>query len=368
MVTSEQIESIVAALDQKDYQTVTTLLQPLLTTDSDHPWVQLFSARLHEATGKGAAAEDTYRRLLQQTTNPRIAFQARQGLQRLEDAEKAQRQEAIARATADPSASEPGFLVLEPLADERRHATLAAFARIMKLDLYTARIHLSHRGWKLYRAGAIGELQMYGQELQAAGIPAFWVTRTAIANIRVFRVNYVQAIDSPIRVICQNESGQQGTLSFTSQEVARRVEGQLPIFEDVVDVGAWNQLQRKEQTQDYAQLCDLHLPGRKCILRFCDMSYQFQQGIHLDDVSPEAIPILQTTNRLRWNRLMQRLAQPLQPAPVRSDFTPFAETALDHLSLIGNSLESHVDLFRKRDTPWDQAFHLFSGLVFLRPA
>ncbi|MBD2070492.1 tetratricopeptide repeat protein [Leptolyngbya sp. FACHB-671] len=357
------LEQIAAAFDRQDYQTATRLLKPLLQQSPNHPGVLFYAARLHEVSGESESAEAIYRKLLKETTNPKLAIQARQGLQRLQAANQESRQEAIAQAKADPTNTGSAFLVLEPINGATRPPAVRNFARIMKLDPYTAQLHLPSRGWRLYRVGSAAEIQVYGQELRQSGIPVFWMNLQAIAKIRVFRVHYFKTADPQPTVVCQNEADQLGALTFNWSEVTRRVEGRLPIFEDVVDLDARNRLKRKEQTQDYAQICDLHLPGRNCILRICDTTYHFQQGIPFQ-ADQTQVKKLQVTNRINWNSLLGFLDHNLTEVPLWADFTPFAETALDPLDLVGG-LNAHVGLLRKAESNWDPAFQLYSSLIFL---
>lgn len=96
------IESIAAAFERQDYKLAAKLLKPLWQQSPNDPIVQLYVARLQEAIGKFDPAESLYRQLLRDTTNPKIAMQARQGLERLEASAQAQRQQAIAQATIAP--------------------------------------------------------------------------------------------------------------------------------------------------------------------------------------------------------------------------------------------------------------------------
>ena len=59
------------------------------------------------------------------------------------------------------------------------------------------------------------------------------------------------------------------------------------------------------------------------------------------------------------------LDQQLPHAKVWSDFTPFAETALDRIDSLGH-IQSPIHLLRRDETNWDRAFHLYSGLVFVK--
>lgn len=316
------IEQISTAFEHKDYHTVAKLLKQLLKKSPQHPWGQFYLGRLHEVCGKLEAAHQVYRQLLRSTTNAKLMAQTRQGLQRLEALEEEQRQRAI-EATADPSNAEPGVLILEPVASEIRTVAAQKLAQIMQIDPYTARLQLPSRGWRLYRTGRIGELRFLGQKLRSAGIPCFWAIISEIQNIRVFQVSYFQTISPQAVVVCQNEQGQMGSLNFNWLEVTQRVTGQLPIFESVLDLDFRGKLQRKTQTQDYAQFCDLHLPQRRCLLRLHDNGYQFQQGVA---ITPQQSQI---TNRINWNSLLSLLARQLPEAMVWSDFTSFAETVLD---------------------------------------
>ncbi|NJR38770.1 MAG: tetratricopeptide repeat protein [Leptolyngbyaceae cyanobacterium CSU_1_4] len=359
-------ESVEAAFDRQDYKTAAQLLKPLRQQNPDHPFVQLYVGRLYEASGKLPQAAAAYRQILQSVTHPRVVNQARQGLQRLEagssrDSQAAQARQvgAIAKATADPDHAKTGFLILEPVGGDARQLAAQNFARIMRIDAYTARLQLPSRGWRLYRTGAIGELENYGQKLRKSGIPAFWTSLEQLQELRVLRVNYLQGVAPEATVVCQNEADQWGSLTLDWSEVSQRVEGLLPIFEDVVDLDSRNKLMRKEKTQDYAQVLDLHLPKRHCILRFCDRTYQFQQGARVDD----ALPNHQATTRMRWNALTQLLGDRLASVPSKSDFTAFAETTQEHFAFL-QAFPTHIHLFRKAPTYWDAAFQLYSGLIF----
>jgi tetratricopeptide (TPR) repeat protein len=357
------LDQIAAAFDRQDYRTAAKLLKEFLRESPQNPFGQFYRGRLYEVSGKLEAAEEIYRQLLRDVVNPKIAGQARQGIQRLETLAQTRQQTAIAKATADPKNTELGILVLEAISSDIRTTSAQSFAQIMKLDAYTARLQIPHRGWRLYRTGAIGELQHYGQQLRDAEIPAFWAPLKALQNLQVFQVQYFQSYQPNAIAVCQNEHDQLGSLSFDWAEVTQRVEGRLPIFEQVVDTDARQrtQRQRKEQTQDYAHICDLHLPKRRCILRLCDLNYQFHQGVAFS--TPDDSAIGQTTNRIYWNNLLAFLNYQLPEQPVWSEFTPFAETAIEFPNLL-KRLKSHVHLFGQDASLWNPAFHLYSGLAF----
>jgi hypothetical protein len=373
------IDQVADAFERKDYRTAARLLKQLLAQEPKNPWVQLYVGRLQEAKGKQEAAEKIYRTLLKGTTNPKIMSQARQGLGRIDAIAKEQRRKALAAAKADPGSDELGVLVLEPISAEAKNEAVQKFAHIMQLDAYSARLQLPTRGWRLYRTGPIGELQFYSSSLHEASIPCFTATLTNIKKINLFSVHYFSNHNSDgnytsqATAVCQSAEGQVGSLTFNWSEVRQRVEGLLPLFDEVVDLDARRRLQRKTQTLDYVQFCDLHLPQRGSILRLCDRHYQFQQGLTLSSNSlPEyqepQTPFLQPgTTRTNWNHLLDFLNRALPRVPVWSDFKTFAETALDFREMLGH-LPSHIDLFRREETPWDPAFQLYSGLVFVKNA
>lgn len=354
------LEKVASAFEQKDYKTAAKLIKQLLKESPDEPWVKLYVGRLQEVSGKLQDAEKIYRHLLRDVSNNKIVTQARQGLQRLKEIEQQERKLALTQATLDVSDSEPGVLILEPIANEFKTQAAQKFAQIMELDPYSARILLPSRGWRFYRLGAIGELEYYGKQFQQAEIPCFWKTITAIKQIQVFQVNYFQeANQTQTTIVCRNPKNQVGSLCFEWSEVKARVQGMLPIFEEVVDRDVRGKLERKTQTQDYAQFCDLHIPSRKCILRLCDNNYEFPKGI-------AAVPqSSQNTVRINWNNLLNWLDKQLPQVNNWSDFIPFAQTVLDQNEML-SQIPSHIHLFRREASNWDSAFQLYSGLTFLK--
>ncbi|WP_424094188.1 tetratricopeptide repeat protein [Moorena producens] len=366
------LKQIADAFEHHDYQTAARLIKKLLKQEPNNPWTQLYLGRLQEVKGKLEAAERIYRQLLKGTPVPKIMAQARQGLARLEATAKEKRRQALAQATADPESNQLGVLVLKPISQEDKPKAAQHLARILGIDPYTARLQLPTRGWRLYRTGPVGELKYYGSLLREASIKCLWASVADIKTINIYQVKYFSdSSDQETTVVCHNSQGQLGSFSFNWSEVTQRVEGRLPLFEKVVDLDARRNLTRKTQTLDYAMVCDLHLPQRHSILRLCDRNYQFQQGIAL---TPKSVSrqnkqsqdsrLHQSTTRENWNNLTDYLNLRLLEKPLWSDFTTFAQTALDYQDLL-EKLESHIDLFRLVETPWDPAFQLYSGLVFL---
>lgn len=350
-------QEIAVALEDQDYETALQLIQALPESD---PWGQLYLGQLQSAQAEWEQAEQIFRSLLQQDYGPKITQAARRGLKQIQDHEQAVRQDKRNQAIADPEQTQTGVLVLEALPPETKAEAALKFSKIMQVEPYTARMLIPSRGWRLYRIGAIGELMMYGQELQAAGIPSFWTTLAQVQTLQVHQVCYFNSLQpSPEVVISDHHAQQTHSFCFDWSKVTQRVEGLVPIFEEVVDRDPRGKLQRKEKTQDHAQFCDLHLPHQNCILRFYDAAYQFNQGIPLTEVDRE-------TSWANWRGLTTLLSQNLPHTTLCTDFTAFADTAVEQLELLGE-FESYINLLRREDSKWDQAFHLYSSLAMLKP-
>ena len=373
------IHQIASALDAQNYKQAVQLIKQLQTESPENPWVQYYIGRYYELTNNLEKAETSYKQILRDITNPKIVSQARQGIQRIETSERDSRKQAIETAKNDPSNLEPALLILEAVSPEDKPAAIQNISRIFKTDLYTTRMQVQSRGWRLYKTGPIGELKIYGEELLNAGIPVFWGTLADIKQIQIFRVQHFESLSSPA-VICKDNLNRLGAIEFNWSEVSQRVEGLVPMFIEVMDYSPnrrKDEFRHKEVTQDYAQICDLHIPSRNTILRICDQSYEFKQGVDFTkssaDIAASANPksrsqnsqqITQSTTRLNWNHLVEILDQQLD-VTVWSEFTLFADTVLDYTNMLSH-IESHVEVDRKSESPWDSAFQLYSGLAFLK--
>lgn len=356
-------ELVIQALDQRDLSRAHRLLQAWQQEKPKDPWLKLALARYWEVTGDLERAAPTYRQLLQNVSNAKVMAQARQGLQRVQDEQARRREHQLDQARSQPGAEVSALMVLEPVQGEAREAAIQGLAQVMQVDPYTARLLVPGQYWRLYRLGNAGELQYFCQELHHRQAPAFWAEVKPIQTLQVFKVKYFQALQRQPQVVCQNQAGQLGSIVFDWQEVTQWVVGQVPILESVVDLGPWGRLKRKEVTQDYAEIIDLHLHGRGCVLRLCDRTYSYRQSTPLVTApgSTEAPPPIA---RIAWDSLKQTLSQKIT-GPCGSDFSGFGKTALEYLNLLP-TLPTHLDLVRKAPSPWDKAFHLFSALRFLR--
>lgn len=356
-------KAIANAIDSHDLATAEQLLAAMEGESWDNPMTAYYQARLTEAQGNLDEAEQKFRQLLTTNHSPQLVTKIRAGLGRIQAHLQAEHQAAIEEAKATPEAQSMGIFVLEPIPPAEKQAKALQFGKIMAIDPYTARLQLPSRAWRLYRTGAIGELNHYHQQCQAAGIPSFSVPLDDILAVKVFPILHIESLLPVVTATYRISREEEGTFSFTWQDVSQAVEGLLPIFEECVDVNVRGKIQRKTEILDYAHIYDLHLPQQQTILRFCDQIYEFNQGINLDE---DALTHgQQGTAHQRWQQLNHIWQTNLPDKPVWKEFKAFAETALDFQELL-KSVEPHIPFLRREDTNWDRAFHLYSTLAFCR--
>ncbi|NJN49224.1 MAG: tetratricopeptide repeat protein [Alkalinema sp. RL_2_19] len=254
---------------------------------------------------------------------------------------------------------------MESIPQTARQTAALHMAKVMDLDAYTARMQIPNRGWRLYRLGDLGEMEFYGEQIRSGNIPAFWVGMTQIKSIPVYQVQSVQEITPQAVVICESPDGPMGELVFAWSEVMQRVDGSLPVIEKVVNIDVLRDRpdgrNGKAETSDYVRVCDLHLPGRNCILRFCDGSYDYHDGLLLADEGS----LEQYSTRMQWNSLMATLTEQAPKMQVWSDFSPFGELAMDFPVLL-QQLKPKLTIYSQTDSLWPAAFHLYSGLAYYR--
>ncbi|TVP69859.1 MAG: hypothetical protein EA342_02640 [Leptolyngbya sp. LCM1.Bin17] len=353
---------VLAALEAQQLTQAATLIKQWQGKNPQDPWLRLAMGRYWEAKGDLEKAQVTYTRVLQTTANPKALGQAREGVQRMRDQLAQQREHDLNAAKNRPGATQTAILALAPVAGAQRQAAAQGLAQVLQLDLYTARMRLPSQHWRLLRVGPAGELQYFCEQLQAQQIPARWTTVEQIKALPVFRVEAIQAFEPHISLICQDHTGQRGSLQLGWADISRWLVGALPLYESVVDLGPWGKLKRKQATQDYAEVMDWHLHRRGCILRFCDRAYNYRDTAAIPamtDASPQTTLIATTV----WKALKAHCQDSIQAAPY-TDFTGFGAGALDLMTVMP-PFEPYIDLIRPQPSAWDGAFHLYSSLRFL---
>lgn len=365
------LSQIQRSLEEGNYPEMRQLLKQWQKLEPTNPWFHLYVARWYEATEKWEKAEEGYRKLLKTTSHiPKIVTQARQGLGRLEQRLVEIKQQAIAAEKAAPDGEEYGLYILEPIDPQQKKEAAQHFAAIMKTDVYSARLQLPTRGWRIFRTGKLGELRFYANALQQGNIEGFCLSFAQLTSIQVLQVTHISAIDPQLVIHCLDGTQQAITLTLDWSEITQRVEGILPLFEESVEKDGRGKTYYKTKVADYAYFCDLHLGDRQTILRLNDQHYQFQQGIPFFDTADGATNIEQYSVRRNWNNLQKTLAEKMVNTPVWSDFKSFASEARDFPELI-KKINPQVNLFRyeeHKDTHWDPAWQLYSTVIFVKMA
>lgn len=362
------LDDVAQAFDRKDYRSATIALKQLWQLQPENPQVQLYRGRLYEIAGNLTQADSTYKHLLKVLSTPKIMAQARQGLDRVLLLDQEQRRREVALSVSAPDQDQQGILILEAIDPAHRTAAAQALAQIMNVDSYSARTHMPSRGWRIYRMGPIGEMKLYGQQLQAQGIPCFWVKSANFETPQLFQVQVVQAETPKVELVCVNGEGKTGAVSFDWSEVGQWVKGRLPILDRPLEFDPLRReisaRSRKEEVRDFALVLDLHLPARNCILRFCDRNYRFDQGV---DFTPD-IPLAQTVTRSQWNGIVEWITTELQAphtATLWDDFNAFRETAIEFPHLL-KAIDPGFYLQGQENSRFNPTFHLYSLLAFCK--
>jgi hypothetical protein len=356
------LEEINQALNEGNYSLCQELLENLKKEQPEHPWIDFYQARLQEEQGELELAEIIYKGLLLTSINRQLLSQARQGFERVVKLEKARvkekLQEALEKAKKEEGNEEIGLLILEPIEPHLKQLLAPNFAKIMNIDPYTAKLKLPTKNWCLSKVGNLAQLKSYQQNLLDVKIPCFSVKLTELNTITVYQVKYLESINGEITVICKREKEENISVSFKWEEINQRVEVLLPIFEKVVEIDNKRNLYKKTKTSDYVQILDLHLREKNTIIRFEDYIYDFNQGIQFPKQNQGE------TKRENWNNLKHFLQPYLINIPLKNEFEPFAEKALDFPEML-KQIKSNITLFRREETLWDAAFELYSGLILI---
>ncbi len=353
-------DQVSAALSSRQLNQAAKLLQQWKQAKPQDPWLQLAMANYWEAKEDLEKAQASYTRLLQTASSGKILSQARDGVQRVRDQLAQRREHEIQAAKQRSDVKGSAFLVLVPVGGDQREAAAQGLAQVMQLDLYTARMRLPSQYWRMFRVGTAGEIQYFWEQLQAHHAPAHWLTIDQVKAVPTFRVQQVLAFTPQLNIVCLNSAGQKGTIALDWGEVRPWLMAQLPIFESVVDLAPWGKLKRKDTTQDFAQVIDLHVKKRGCILRFCDRTYRYRDSIEVPG-QPQT-PSVNLVASTYWKG-MQSLFQQYLPTPDK-EFSGFGQGALDYMDLLP-PFAPYLDLSRQQPSAWDRAFHLYSCLKFL---
>ncbi len=353
-------EDIASAIARQDYTKALELINDIKSDYPDHPWLTFYSAQVEVVRGNYNSAQQIYQGILKDSINRKLISQTREALRDLEKMQNQEMQAALNSALSQPRGQETAVLILSAIATEKKKQAAQLLGKIFSLDPYNARLQLPSRGWRLFRTGRMGELLYYSQILQQAEIPNFCVPLNDLETLNVFQVQYLHSEGETVSARCATSSAQEGTLTFQWSQVKQRVEGRVPIFEQISFKDARGRKRWKTEVLDYVQFCDLQIPQRQAILRLCDQQYQFQQSSPLSDKIKKG-----ETLRRNWVELLKYFDQKLPNSPCWNQFTPFGEGAIAFPETL-KRISPHIHLKRRYESSWDEAFQLYSGLVFFK--
>ncbi len=363
------LPEIAIAIDQENYHKAKELIANLPPEEDNLLWSNYYYALIEEKENKLAQAEQKYRQVLKDSIfpNPQIITKVRDGLERIKVIQTAEKKKKDQQFKEDKKIKLEQFrqqengqdlavLVLLPLTLEYKNQVAPQFAKILEVDLYTAKLQLPTRNPRLCKTGYYGDLNYYRTEFINASIPCFCYPIRTINQTKVYQVKYIKEINDTITIVYDQDTEKDLLLEVELNEIYSRVSAIVPLFEMSLHTDNRGKLKRKKTTLDYLQFYDLHLNQQQIILRFSDQFYQFQEGINT--VSEDK------TNQKKWHNLVKLIDEKLSNVPLSSDFTPFTEGAI-HFPEMLKQIKSHINLFRKEETLWDEAFQLYSSLILL---
>lgn len=356
------LEDVKNAYQNQDYQTLTQLLKQWQKQDPNNPWLHLYIAKLKEALGQPEQAEEFYRKLLKNNPIPQIITQARQGLARIEAERQKLQNEEFSLAKEKLGGDEMGVFILGTVPVDKKPEISLKLSQFFKTDRYTTRLQLPSRSTRLYRTGSIGELRYFVEKLTAQNVPCCAFSLSQINSITVYPVEYFQLIYPQGSILYKTPQKEQNSFTFDWSDITHIIQGLVPIFEESLEIDAKSQTYRKTKILDYAKVCDLYLKKQNTILRTCDYTYQFKAGIPFSPYNSN--PLENTTTSHYWTFFLNFLQEKLPQIPLNNEFTPFGESAVDFQEFL-KLIPPHLDLFRRKESPWDAAFHLYSCSTIL---
>ncbi len=352
-------QEVSKAIEERNFIQAQQLLEQFDDEDLNGLWKRYYYALIEEEQDNLETAEVQYRKIIADTIYPhsQLIVKIRDGIERILQAKQEQKANTVKQFEAIENSDDLAVLILQPVTLAEKKLLAPQFAKIMEIDNYTATLQIPTRSWRLYKTGNYGYLSYYKSQLDQAKIPCNCERIKEINEIRVYQVKYIKSVLEELVLVCETVAEEEKIITLQWQEIDYRVQGMIPLFESTVHIDAKGKLQKKQSTLDYAHFHDLHLHQQNLILRFNDHFYQFEEGINF---------LVETkTASEKWKNLVGFFARKIPDVPLHSDFTLFAEGLVQFPEML-KQVKSHVQLFRREETVWDEAFQLYSGLVFLR--
>ena len=347
------------AIASENYDMAHTIIKDLGSQKADQLWLKYYETLIIEKQDKLTEAEKSYRQIIKDSIypDPKLINLIRDGIERIANLQEQKKEAKKEKFTKIENSQELAVLVLEEVTSEEKKQLAPLLAKIMEVDKYTATLQIPTRSWRLYKTGNLGELNYYQAELSQAGLPCFCHPIKQINQMMVYQVKYIENDSQNLIFYCEDDQEQEQIIKLKFTEIDNCVTGMIPLFELTVDLDARNKIKKKQSTLDYIAFYDLHSISHNAIFRFNDRSYQFEKDKNIKEKS--------NTAKEKWQDLENNLKDKIKPEKVWSNFTLFAEGVVQFPEMLGQ-IKSNVHLFRREDTVWDEAFQLYSGLVFLQ--
>lgn len=347
------------AIASENYDLAQTIIKDLDKQKVDQLWLKYYQTLIIEKQDQLTQAEKDYRQIIKDSVYPdqKLINLIRNGIERIVELQEERKETKKEEFTKLEDSEELAVLIFEDVSLEEKKQLAPTLAKIMGIDRYTATLQIPTRSWRLYKTGNLGELNYYQAELSQAGLPCFCYPIKQINQMMVYQVKYIESDRQNLIFYCEDDQEKEPIIKLKFTEIDNFVTGMIPLFELTVNLDARNKIKKKQSTLDYIAFDDLHSISHNAIFRLNDRSYEFEKDQNIQGQS--------TTTKEKWQDLENNLKDKIKPEKVWSNFTLFAEGVVQFPEML-RQIKSHVHLFRREDTVWDEAFQLYSGLVFLQ--
>ncbi len=342
-----------------NYQEAKEKLSLLNVEEKDRLWYRYYFALILEKEGDLASAENSYRQIIKDSIYPDTTLikLIRDGIERIVTVYKSEKESKKQEFKSIENSQDLAVLILEPVKPEDKKNLAPLLAKLMGVDNYTATLQIPTRSLRLYKTGSLGELKYYQSELSQGGIPCFCHGIKNVNEIQVCQVKFIKNQDNFCQLMIENDLEEEKLFTLNWENIKGKVQGLIPIFEMINHLDVRNKIHKKQSTLDYANFFDLHLAKDNLILRFSDHFYEFDSGLVIAENSK--------TTQEKWKNLVNYLQEKTSNITLSSHFNLFAEGAIAFPEML-KQITSHINLFRREESLWDEAFQLYSGLIFLQ--
>lgn len=352
-------EEVKLAIDKGNYDQAKEILNKLAIEDQNNLWIKYYQSLILEKEGNLKEAETNYRQIIKDSIYPdsHLIKLIRDSIERIVEVYQQIKETKFNEFKNIENSEDLAVLILEPVSLDKKKVLAPKLAKIMNIDNYTATLQIPTRSWRLYKTGNLGELNYWHSELSQVNIPCFYERIKNVNQIPVYQAKYIIEDSEQVTILIENKEEKEQEIIFKWEDINNKVEGLIPIFESTLHYDSKGKSYRKQSILDYAQFYDLHLLSQNLILRFSNNFYKFDQGLHLTKQ--------EKTSKEKWQILADFFAHKMPNKPLWSDFNLFGEGVIQFPEML-KQIEANINLFHREKNIWDEAFQLYSGLIFLR--